>query len=168
MKLTVPFVPIESSNWGEALILPDATAEQLLAAVPHKRFLVTLNGERTMHCAIQRVAGTYFIMLSKTKRKELGIDPGDSVDLEIQEDTSKYGMVLPEEWEVLMEEDPLVKDAFERQTPGRQRNILFNIANAKTVETRVRRAVDFAEYLVVTQEQFDFKKMAAYLRERDK
>ena len=166
-QLSVPFLPLPASGWGEALILENSDAEALIAAVPHKRFVVTLNGKHTQHSSIQRVKGTYFIMLSKTKRKEYGIEPGETVDLRIEEDTSKYGMVLPEEWAELMEQDPLVREAFEAQTPGRRRNILFNIAGAKTVETRVRRAVDFAEYLVVTGQPFDFKKFSAYLRQRD-
>jgi len=68
--------------------------------------------------------GDYFINLNKERRKQLGLQVGDTIEVTIEKDESKYGMPIPEEMEVLLEQDEEASQYFHTLTPGKQRSLL--------------------------------------------
>ena len=156
---------VTSQNWAEGLVLPPAAAARIQSEIDGTRLDVLVNDQHRMRCALIKVGGEHFLYLSQEKRRAWDIHPGDTVDLLIQADKSRYGIELPEEWAEMMSLDPETDRRFHALSPGVQRNLLHRIGSAKRVETRVRRAVLIADYLRDHGEAFDYQELAAYTKQ---
>ncbi len=123
---------------GEAVkSISDGSRERVICSVPGK--------EESFPCALMPDGkGNFYIMLSRRLMKDVPPLP-DLVDIQLQKDESKYGMEVPEELEVLLEQDEEFSESFHKLTPGKQRSIIHLISSPKRVETRVDRAIRIAE-----------------------
>ncbi|MCC7309136.1 MAG: DUF1905 domain-containing protein, partial [Acidobacteria bacterium] len=63
-----------------------------------RRVICTLNGIETFNCSLFPSRGDYFVTVSKKLRVKLKIDVGSGVAIELQKDTSKFGMPMPKEF----------------------------------------------------------------------
>ena len=82
---------------------------------------------------------------------------GDSVNVLIEEDESKYGMPLPEEMEELFLHDPEGDQLFHQLTPGKQRSLLYLIVKIKSKEKRLEKSFIILEHLKEQKGSLDFK-----------
>jgi len=116
-----------------------------------KRVLVkAVFEERSLqfHAALNRWKdGTYSIMFSKDKQKELGIFTNDYFQLQLFEDTSKYGVEVPEEFEAVLLSDYMAHEIFEGLTPGKKRGIIYKILRYKNSQTRIDKSILMCENL---------------------
>ena len=112
-----------------------------------RRVVCTINGTETMQCALLPSDGDFVIVVNKAKRTRLGIGEGDKIAVELREDTSKYGLPMPEELQEVLNQDPGGNKLFHALTPGRQRSILYFIGKIKDVDRRIHTALIFIEHL---------------------
>ncbi len=117
----------------------------------HKRVKVIASFEQKsleFHAALNCWKdGTYSIMFSKNKQKELDIFPSDYFQLQFFEDTSKYGVDVPEEFEAVMLSDYDAYRIFESFTKGKQRGIIYMIDRFKTSQKRIDKTLALCENL---------------------
>lgn len=109
--------------------------------------------------------GDYFINLNKERRQQVGLETGDSIEISIQKDESKYGMPMPEEMEILLAQDEEADHYFHSLTPGKQRSLLHMIAKPKTEATRLKKAIVITEYLKTNKGRLDFKTLMLAFKE---
>lgn len=121
-----------------------------------RRVVCTLNGIETFNCALFPNRGNYFLTLSKKLRDKLGLDVGDTVKVELEKDTSKYGMPMPPEFAEVMNQDPDGKAMFDALSPGNQRLMLKLIVFVKDVDRRIARALTGIELLKRSDGKFDY------------
>lgn len=113
-----------------------------------KRVLLIGPDGKTLHRALQlRKDGYAVLMLSKAVLKSWRLEVGMEVRVMLKPDTSEFGMAFPEEFQIVLEQDPDADAAFRRRKPGVQRNVLYYIHSAKSEETRIKRALEMAERL---------------------
>ena len=99
-------------------------------------------------------------MFSKANRKLLDVDQGDTVNVKMQEDTSKYQAPMTEELEAVLLSDFEAYEIFETLTPGKQRNIIFMVYNAKGEQKRVDIALNAMENLKIgNRDPYKFEKL---------
>ncbi len=123
-----------------------------------KRLKCTLDGHETFQCALMPKGGNeYFININKERRKKLNIMVGDKVEVELEEDTSKYGLPMPEELSELLKMDDEGSRLFHALTPGKQRNLLFIAGKPKMSNTRVTKALIIVDYLKRTGGKINFR-----------
>lgn len=91
--------------------------------------------------------GLHRIYFSKAKQKELGVFMNDFFEIQIFEDTSKYGVEMSEELEAVLLSDYEAFTIFEGFTPGRQRSIIYTISKYKSSQMRVDKALLLCENL---------------------
>lgn len=89
----------------------------------------------------------YRIMFGKRLQKELGVLQNDYFSIQLCEDTSKYGVDVPEELEEVFKLDVESFKIFETLTIGKQRSIIYAIARFKTSQTRIDKALIACENL---------------------
>lgn len=65
---------------------------------------------------------------------------GDEIQLDLREDPNPLGVEMPEELEILMEEDWALKDKFNSLTMGKMRNVIHQIMRIKNIDLKVQRA----------------------------
>ncbi|GEQ85919.1 hypothetical protein ULMS_14270 [Patiriisocius marinistellae] len=131
------------------VILPEALAEQFLNA-GHKRARVVASfnkKEISFHAAIRKIKGVYRMMFSKQHQKELGMCPSDYFTIQFFENTTKYGVEMPEELEAVLESDLEFMEAFQTLTDGKKRNLIYTIKRYKSSQTKIDKAITISENL---------------------
>ena len=114
-------------------------------------------GSHSLHKPIHQYQGTYFFTLAQKERKQLKLDLGDIVETVIKEDKSRYQINLPEEIQLLLEQDEEGNQYFHQLTPGKQRSLLYIVDKVKSPELRLSKAVTIVEHLKTNQGKLDFK-----------
>ncbi|MEZ5059842.1 MAG: YdeI/OmpD-associated family protein [Saprospiraceae bacterium] len=148
---------IDSSLWGYHFPVPTEVSDYFRNE-KIKRLICTINGTMEIHSALtSKGDGTWYITVSKEVRKKFNLKTGSKVTLSLKEDTSKYGMAVPEEFKELMEIEPEALDYFHALTPGKQRSLLHWIGQPKSVDPRLKRALALVEHLKANQGKLDFK-----------
>ena len=99
------------------------------------------------HAALQKRKGRYVITFSKDKQKELQLLPGDQFYVSLEEDSSKYGVEMPEEMKAVLETDPEAESIFESLTDGRKRSLIYMILKFKNSQTRIDKSLILSENL---------------------
>ncbi|WP_299668026.1 YdeI/OmpD-associated family protein [uncultured Polaribacter sp.] len=92
-------------------------------------------------------SGDYKMMLSKQKQKALGVSLGDEFEMQIFEDTSKYGVEMPEELEAVLMSDYDAYKIFEELTAGKKRSIIYGIIRYKKSQQKIDKALVMCENL---------------------
>jgi len=99
------------------------------------------------YAALRKYHGHYTMMFSKNKQKELGLLPNDYFQLQLFEDTSKYGVEVPEEFEAVMLSDYDAFQIFESFTKGKQRGIIYMITRFKDSQKKIDKMLVLCENL---------------------
>jgi hypothetical protein len=99
---------------------------------------VTLNGY-TYRSSVATVDGKPMIGVSGDVRNAAGVAAGQVVDVELQLDTEKRVVAIPEELAALLSADPAARAVYFKLSYSNQRRIVEPIDQAKTPETRRRR-----------------------------
>jgi len=103
--------------------------------------------ELNFHGALQKRNGNHYMMFGKRYQKELGIFPNDYFQLQFFEDTTKYGVEMPEELNAVLLSDYEAFEIFESLTAGKKRGIIYAIARYKNSQTKIDKALLMCENL---------------------
>jgi len=104
-----------------------------------------LDASVTYHAALQKRKGVFFIMFSKKYQKEISVFPNDYFKVQLYEDTSKYGVEMPEELEAVLQSDPEASEIFESFTAGKKRSLIYYVLQFKNSQTRIDKALIITE-----------------------
>jgi hypothetical protein len=99
---------------------------------------ITING----HSWKSRVAimrGRYLLGLSNANRRAAGVGIGDEVEVEVELDTEPRVVVEPADFAQALDENPLARAAYDRQSYSRKREQVRAIESAKKPETQSKR-----------------------------
>ncbi|PWG06414.1 YdeI/OmpD-associated family protein [Polaribacter aquimarinus] len=94
-----------------------------------------------------KMSGDYKMMFSKQKQKELELSLGDEFTIQLFEDTSKYGVDMPEELEAVLMSDYDAYTIFESLTKGKQRSIIYGVLRFKSSQQKIDKALIMCENL---------------------
>ena len=104
--------------------------------------LICTIGTLSYPCALMSDGkGNGYIMLNKTRMKQLQLAEGMVLEVTLEQDTSPYGMPMSEELEAVLDSDPEAYSRFENLTPGKQRNIIHHVSSVKSSNLRIERAI---------------------------
>ncbi|MHA7057704.1 YdeI/OmpD-associated family protein [Aquimarina sp. M1] len=99
------------------------------------------------HAALLKRKDQFSFMFSKKKQQQLGVFPNDYFRVQLVEDTSKYGVEIPEELEAVLESDPEASEIFESFTDGMKRSLIYYVLGFKNSQTRLDKALIITENL---------------------
>lgn len=106
------------------------------------RLLCSINGNPSFQCGMVALgSGNAYISVNKKRMKEFGIKFGEKVKVALQKDDSKYGMDVPEELSELLKQDDEGNRRFKMLPPGTQRYIIYYVAQVKSSQLRINRAI---------------------------
>jgi Bacteriocin-protection, YdeI or OmpD-Associated/Domain of unknown function (DUF1905) len=115
--------------------------EDVLAALASGKkpaVIVRLNGY-AYRSTVATVDGKPMIGVSSDVRSAAGVIAGQVVDVELELDTEKRVVALPNELAALLAADPAARAAYDKLSYSNQRRIVEPIDQAKAAETRQRR-----------------------------
>jgi uncharacterized protein YdeI (YjbR/CyaY-like superfamily) len=116
----------------------------------HKRVALTTffeNKKVSFHGKLHQRKNAIHISFGKRNQKELGINPSDFFELQILEDTTTYGVTMPEELKVVLETDAKAFSLFRKLTDGKKRSLIYYIIRFENTQTRVDKALMICENL---------------------
>ena len=112
-----------------------------------KRVVCTINHGEPFQCALMPWGEIFYIIVNKAKRDAAGIVCGDTVDVLLEKDESKYGLPMPEEFEEVLKQDAEGDKLFHALTAGKQRSILYLLSRSKDIDVRIHQALLIVEHL---------------------
>lgn len=130
------------------LPVPDYIADRIEYRNGTRRVVCKFNGAIEIQCAlIPRSAGGFFVVVNKRIRDKLHIIEGDTVEVEMAPDRSKYGLPMPDEFSEVLRQDSEGDRLFHALTPGRQRSLIYLIGKTKDIDRRIHLALTIIQHL---------------------
>ena len=160
MKFTSTYQHFQDSPiWSGHVVVP-VEVVKYFKTKNIKRFVCTFQDQVKSHLSIQSDGkGGHYILLNKDIAKQIQLKVGEEVSIVLEEDTSKYGMPLPEEMEELLLQDSEGEHYFHMLTPGKQRSLLYIVGKPKGTDTRLKKAITILNYLKHTGGKLDMKEL---------
>jgi hypothetical protein len=144
VSLTVTQV-LQQSGPATALVLTDEQVEELGGG---KRAAVLVRiGDREARLRLGVMGGQNLIGMSKATRAELGVDFGDEVTATISLDESPREVEVPPELAAALANDPEAAAVYEKLAFTHRKEYARWVSEAKTEETRQRRATESLQML---------------------
>ncbi|HCX21630.1 MAG: hypothetical protein CMB80_34530 [Flammeovirgaceae bacterium] len=131
----------------------------------NRRIKCTINNTHTISSGLMPFKEYWYILVNQSLQKELQIEVGDSVELLIEKDESKYGMDMPVELETVLDQDKLASEFFHDLTPGKQRNLIYIISKVKNTDSRINKALAIIDHLTERNGKLDFKLLNEKIKE---
>ena len=158
-----------SNVYNRHLKLPTDVYEQWRKENKEKRILWSVNnGDKHSSALMPYGNGIYYIILNKELCKKQQIEIGDDLLVRISKEESKYGISLPEEMEILLEQDKEGSQYFHSLTPGKIRSLLHLIGKPKSSNIRLRKAITTLNYLKKVHGKLDFKELNQAYKDSNK
>lgn len=112
-----------------------------IGGIGAKRLLCNVNQQLTYPAGLVALGeGKAYITISTKRMKELGVAKDDEVKVTLTEDTSEYGIDMPEELAELLKQDSEGKHRFDLLPPSVKRYVLNYVAAVKSQQLRIERA----------------------------
>jgi len=128
---------LASGKTAAGIVVPSDVLDAL-AAGRKPAVRVTINGY-TYRSSVATVDGRPMIGVSNDVRNAAGIAAGQIVDVDLEVDTEKRTVALPDELVALLAADPIARAAYDKLSYSNQRRLVEPIDQTKNPETRQRR-----------------------------
>jgi Bacteriocin-protection, YdeI or OmpD-Associated/Domain of unknown function (DUF1905) len=138
---------IGNQTWGHCFAVPPIYADMFKTGNGSRRVVCVLNESMTLHAAIMPHGKGWVISMNKTNLKKLGLKVGSPVQVNMRQDTSEFGLPMPEELSEVLEQDSLAKSYFDALTAGKKRSLIHIVSGVKNIDKRIERAFMIAEKL---------------------
>lgn len=134
------------SGWHFLIVKGDIVAK-LGFEGKFKRIICTMNDGEGFQCALLPWGELFYIIVNKKKRDAIGIVAGDTVNVLLEKDESKYGLPMPEEFQEVLNQDPDGDKLFHALSEGKQRSILYLLSRPKDIDVRIHQALLIVDHL---------------------
>ena len=84
---------------------------------------------------------------------------GDTINVKLQKDTSQYGIPMPEELQIAMDQEEGAFAYFEALTVGKQRTLIYLVSKVKNTDSRIKKGLAIAFHLAESKGNLDFKRL---------
>lgn len=146
----------DNNVWGYYLPVPAQIARQVIQG-NDRRVKYILNDIIQLHGALMPKGESYFLLMNEANVQKLSLDIGNSVTVEIEKDSSAYGMPMPESFETLLDQDETGNAYFHALTPGKQRNLIYIVGKVKSVDKQINKGLAILHHLKDVGGKLDFK-----------
>lgn len=129
------------SNLGlHYICIPDEIALQFSTKFPFRVFC-TIKSHTFPAAIIKHGLDGFIIQMGKQTIKAAICQLGENLQIQLVEDKTEHGFVMPEEFIELLSQDDLGSEAWSQLTTGAQRSFLHYLVSAKSQETRIKRSI---------------------------
>ncbi|MFC3414814.1 YdeI/OmpD-associated family protein [Algoriphagus hitonicola] len=146
------------NHWQYHVAVSDEIATKFID-VDHRRVLVWIDSLGPFHMALIKSKHYWYLMVNRQIREKLGLEDGSTVSVQLEKDQSEFGLELPEEFEVLMDQDEEGRIYFNGLTPGKQRSLIHLVVRVKNPESRMKKSLAIMHHLRLAKGKFDFKQL---------
>lgn len=165
LEFISPLEKHESSlGWYYIIYIPKELISEL-GTTKNPRVKATYNDKVDSHVSVKSKKDVRYLVINSELRKKLKLVVGEKVHVKLELETSEYGMPMPEELALMLEEDEGGNVHFHKLTPGKQRSLIFLVSKLKNVDARIRKALGIVEHLNEFNGELDFKALNEKFKE---
>ena len=126
----------------------------------NKRVICMLNKDNEVRSGLMSYGdGDFYLILNKRIQKNMDLEPGDPLEVEVIKDESEYGMDFPEEFQQALDLEPEALKYFLELSMAKRRNLIYLVNKVKRPETRIKKALVISEYLRDCRGALDFREL---------
>ncbi len=164
MEFTARLENFNTKLWTFHVKVPKVIARHFLD-MGDKRVVCHLNNAFEFQCAIMSAGeGVYFININKKIRTTLDLKEGSKIKVRLEKDTSEFGLPFPDEFREVLLQDKKANTFFQQLTPGKQRNLIYIVGQAKNTDLRIHRSVIVADHLKNNGGKINFRTLTKELQ----
>tara|TARA_R110002051_G_scaffold311039_1_gene384606 strand:- start:758 stop:1120 length:363 start_codon:yes stop_codon:yes gene_type:complete len=109
--------------------------------------------------ALMKSKDYWYVLVNQDLRTHLKLDGKHLFPVKIERDHSEYGHEMPEELQVLMDQDEEGAHFFKKLTPGKQRMMVYTVTKVKSPESRMKKALAIIHHLKLVKGKLDYKQL---------
>ncbi|MBS4071099.1 YdeI/OmpD-associated family protein [Algoriphagus aquatilis] len=151
------------NHWHFHIPVPDEIATALMDD-SHRRVLVWLAEDGPYHMALLKAKSCWYLLINQDLRKKHQLEVGAPVFLRLERDFSEFGHEVPEEFQVLLDQDEEGNAFFRKLTPGKQRSLIYLVSQVKNSDSRMKRSLAILHHLKVAGGKLDFKQLNSWIK----
>jgi Uncharacterized protein conserved in bacteria len=151
------------NHWQYHFPVPDEVAISMIRD-DNRRVLAWFEEEGPFHVALMKAKEYWYILVTKNLRKKLGLNEDSLCNILLEQDQSEYGHEVPEEFEVLLDQDEEGQKYFNSLTPGKQRSLIYLVTKVKNPESRMKKSLAILHHLKVAEGKLDFKQLNEWIK----
>ncbi len=152
----------KGGKWGYHFIsVPEKIASQFTESKAVRVFC-SINDTIEFACAIRPDGeGGFFINVNTTKMQKAKLKVGQQVSAVVKKDKTTYGHKMPAELKALLDTDEEGKKYWDAVRNSHQRQMIYYIDSAKSVEKRIERSLLFINRMKNTKGAWPEKQKTA-------
>ena len=143
MRFTATVVRLEGGARHHLIPVPDQAAAAFKAAKV-RRLVGTVNGQPIKRALQNHADGGSFLILGHPLLRELGLERGATVTVELKPDPTPDAVEMPEELAAVLAQDAAAQARWRTFTAGRRRSLIYYVTSAKQEPTRIKRSLELA------------------------
>lgn len=148
----------EFNHWQYHIPLSEEISNQMKDE-NHRRVLVWIKDRGPYHMALMKSKDYWYVLVNQDLRTHLKLDGKHLFPVKIERDHSEYGHEMPEELQVLMDQDEEGAHFFKKLTPGKQRMMVYTVTKVKSPESRMKKALAIIHHLKLVKGKLDYKQL---------
>jgi hypothetical protein len=138
--------------------VPDEIAQSLIEG-DNKRVICSIDLKIRFPAALLKNKEYWFVLVNKENREKAKIEEGQKLEVTLEKDHSEYGHEMPEELQVLLDQDEKGSQHFFALTKGKQRALIYLVGKVKNSNSRLSKSLAIIEHLKEAQGKLDFRKL---------
>ena len=151
------------NHWHYHIPVSDEIALQMMDE-KHRRVLVWIKDTGPFHMALLKAKTCWYLLINQELRRKLELEGGQEIPVRIERDHSEFGHEVPEELQVLLDQDEEGNGYFRKLTPGKQRSLIYLVSKVKNPESRMRKSLAVLHHLTLAKGKLDFKQLNAWIK----
>jgi hypothetical protein len=146
----------DSNLWQYHIPVPEEIATAYIEG-ENRRVYCTLKGQHRFQCALMKSQLYWYVLVNKEIRNKLAVVDGDLIEVLLEKDHSQFGHDVPEEFQVMMDQDEEGNGYFYGLTPGKQRALIYLVTKVKNSDSRIKKSLAIFHHLKEVKGKLDFK-----------
>jgi hypothetical protein len=146
------------NHWQHHIPLENEVADAHMDNA-NRRVLIWINEEGPYHMAIFKAKTYWYILINQQHRSRFNLEVGDQVKLKMARDFSEFGHEVPEEFQVMLDQDEEANTIFRALTPGKQRGLIYIVTKVKNPESRMKKSLAIMHHLRLSKGNLDGKQL---------
>lgn len=151
------------NHWHYHIPIPDVIAEQMMDET-HRRVLIWIKDSGPYHMALMKAKECWYVLVNQELRKKLDLDEESAFAVKIERDHSEFGHDVPDEFQILLDQDEVGNEYFRSLTPGKQRSLIYIVTTVKNSESRMRKSLAIIHHLKLAKGKLDFKQLNEWIK----
>jgi hypothetical protein len=151
------------NHWSFHIPVADEIATQMMDA-QHRRVLVCIKDSQPYHMALMKAKDCWYVLVNQELRTRHLLNEETPFDVKISRDHSEFGHELPEELQVLLDQDEEGNAHFRKLTPGKQRGLVYIVTTVKNSDSRMRKSLAIIHHLKTANGKLDYKKLNEWIK----